>query len=1790
MNLLNLIEDITTGYDNLRALMQAGQSGQDAVLNVGGETVTLDPMETRWMFGKYKAFNKAGRQEEFLNHLADPVKFDQHMKQLRQLLDKQKNFRGSVPGERGVVGDVPQGINELSSDLLQKSAQVAKEELESYFKIKDEELDEYIQRRRDTNYSEFPAGAHVTHVMMGDHVGKVVDAKNIPIEDRRDSGVPVQFGNRIYWMSPSGLVKVKGMAYSLNELSPDLLQRSAQVAKNKRDQAMDPKIHDALGGGYMNPLAQYYDIMSQKFRNRAVKVGQRDAVKKIASPAVMRKIGMSEGTEYISIGQQMANDGITYSPEKEDELIGLMAEYMKKDGMNSKAIRYYLNYDEDFISDQLSYLPKPDVAEGFTNDVDTVKHRIAVAKEMLDNPKTSFEMRQIASSILAQYRRQLSQYKDTEARYKGVAEGLAQDEAEKDSGWRAEFVNEINYNTFEVKVTNARSKESANFIIRPVDMISMGPTLDIETMDVRDLQTGQTESWTKDDPAPDGPIANAIGSLFYDDKQLQKKLWNIVDTHDTKGQDMMPGLKKRRSIGQEVDADAYIDSGEKTQAAMAKMKKGMAEGESTVEEIAMKDPNIMSAQTRGKLNWENMIQDYKNNKPYTEFEFGSDRPLTLYRSQVYAILKAFGNMKPQNKVNTILNTFGDKMATVEYLDKLRAKGMMPKKVPAYVAPGTEPTPPGQMSFPGMDAPKIREADDQKKNPKTTDLDGAVNPRVARAMQLARARQSAAGTDTEAMVADFVDQQEKDQAEFNKVKSVNQRQDDLLKQVTAVNQQQDREINSLDSDNADLQANLQQLQAVNADLAKKLADVSQRRADRQPEPQAPAQTPAQSTATSAQTTAEPPLQTATSATPATTTQPAPVKQKKTTTRKKSSATKIQRPQRDLPDNVYQFPQNGKRGLASDEVSAALQGVDMDDELFTGTYGLRENTETLNMGDPVIISGNVEFNGKTGDVVGFGRDQHFVIVNLYNFGKHAFHASNVKYNDYADQEVEEGRMKDLDISGQNIPALRIGNFVVVQKKQDQVIPLRQHTDSLSAQRHAQAIKNKYPGMQIGIQNPEGTVKYVSIKEMQTKLDRYNVNQPPPGGTNKQREEFLNARDRLFRQMQSASPGEKEAIRLKIAELEGKAQSQGVKIRETDDLNRSGYNAIKSLSDWAEKMRVVRELQKDIVLMSDPESKAAVQQRIGDLLKIGIKQGYVKEALSDKAMSVLRGLQQPAQSTPAAIDLNVPEPDSEPAMELAAVRKRIAQLDELIRMKEQIDRLFVRAQNARGGIYPGLQSDIEDEELYGVPQTDQEYQTLKHKYTKDLTALQKFIAMKKAVYREGQEIVGESSALVRLKRARQAMSQPSQVNELAPASNPGGGNYFQTLASAWYNGAFDTGSLQKGIKSQEDVERLLQRGIVGPDGVTRKYGIDYNAEFDGVVISSDDYYEHSDYNDQGQEVDSRTGQKWGPYDYMEFSDDDLREGINEFAPGAGGSDDGGEDPYKYPKPESYRRSIDFFGKFEADHFDREDFDEATGVFKGYWGTTQIAYFKFNDPARTDSDDPGMGWYYEPQNESVAEGWKNVVAGSAMALGALGAQAQTADLSGYNTQYLQQVAAGEHPRPMVSVADAKAELQARANGKQTVAPATKPQSSSGYSKEYLQKAADPNRFGRYMISVEKAQELLNKMNEGVAEGQTDYQKRRQRERDVDAGKPVARQPKNPQSDYARMRAKQKRDQDLGEQQMCPECGGPSFSDLILAEKQDACYHKVRSRYKVWPSAYASGALVQCRKKGAANWGNKKK
>ena len=157
---------------------------------------------------------------------------------------------------------------------------------------------------------------------------------------------------------------------SLNELSSDLLQRSAQVAKNKSNQAMDPKIHDALGGGYMNPLAKHYDSLSQKFSNKAMKLGQRDAVKKIASPAVMRKIGMAEGVEYSPVTQAITRRILRqrtdllakYGPEKVGNAIDEVADFVGDvEEIGSSDVSGWVRHVEQILGDMQG------VAEGRPN-------------------------------------------------------------------------------------------------------------------------------------------------------------------------------------------------------------------------------------------------------------------------------------------------------------------------------------------------------------------------------------------------------------------------------------------------------------------------------------------------------------------------------------------------------------------------------------------------------------------------------------------------------------------------------------------------------------------------------------------------------------------------------------------------------------------------------------------------------------------------------------------------------------------------------------------------------------------------------------------------------------------------------------------------------------------------------------------------------------------------------------------------------------------------------------------------------------------------------------------------------------------------------------------------------------------------------------------------------------------------------------------------------------------------------------------------------------------------------
>lgn len=104
-------------------------------------------------------------------------------------------------------------------------------------------------------------------------------------------------------------------------------------------------------------------------------------------------------------------------------------------------------------------------------------------------------------------------------------------------------------------------------------------------------------------------------------------------------------------------------------------------------------------------------------------------------------------------------------------------------------------------------------------------------------------------------------------------------------------------------------------------------------------------------------------------------------------------------------------------------------------------------------------------------------------------------------------------------------------------------------------------------------------------------------------------------------------------------------------------------------------------------------------------------------------------------------------------------------------------------------------------------------------------------------------------------------------------------------------------------------------------------------------------------------------------------------------------------------------------------------------------------------------------------------------------------------------------------------------------------------------------------------------------------------------AGKPCAKQPgqtTKPKCGSSKMKRNLDKDEERAafnrkqRQDPNPDRKGKAINvktEETVVEKageKDACYKKVKSRYSVWPSAYASGALVKCRKVGASNWGNK--
>jgi hypothetical protein len=83
--------------------------------------------------------------------------------------------------------------------------------------------------------------------------------------------------------------------------------------------------------------------------------------------------------------------------------------------------------------------------------------------------------------------------------------------------------------------------------------------------------------------------------------------------------------------------------------------------------------------------------------------------------------------------------------------------------------------------------------------------------------------------------------------------------------------------------------------------------------------------------------------------------------------------------------------------------------------------------------------------------------------------------------------------------------------------------------------------------------------------------------------------------------------------------------------------------------------------------------------------------------------------------------------------------------------------------------------------------------------------------------------------------------------------------------------------------------------------------------------------------------------------------------------------------------------------------------------------------------------------------------------------------------------------------------------------------------------------------------------VEEGVAEVATDYQKRRQHERNVDAGKPVTKQRQPRMTDYQKRRAQDRKDMELGE-----EYGAGETVPTVDAQQWQQAYQKAVQAVKM--------------------------
>ena len=144
---------------------------------------------------------------------------------------------------------------------------------------------------------------------------------------------------------------------------------------------------------------------------------------------------------------------------------------------------------------------------------------------------------------------------------------------------------------------------------------------------------------------------------------------------------------------------------------------------------------------------------------------------------------------------------------------------------------------------------------------------------------------------------------------------------------------------------------------------------------------------------------------------------------------------------------------------------------DDPAGVRSEGVMENAEELDAGDDVVITGrNNVYQGKTGYIVDFGQDKRFVIVQLYNHGRHSFHSSDVSRNEYADSEEEHDEWNNLKEAGETRHVLYLNGKAVSH-----------YATPNEARQQAALVLKKFPNTQVDIRSAQ-----TGLAEERVRLD--------------------------------------------------------------------------------------------------------------------------------------------------------------------------------------------------------------------------------------------------------------------------------------------------------------------------------------------------------------------------------------------------------------------------------------------------------------------------------------------------------------------------------------------------------------------------------------------------------------------------------------------------------------------------------------------------------------------------------